>query len=361
MLLRYQVSLRNLVSDEVSMTDEIRIPYEKLVTVISDALAAVGVPSPVRDIEAQVTAEADLLGVPSHGIRMLPILVRGIREGRATANPQIKILRERAATCLIDGDNGPGRYVSVHAMNLAVDRAKQFGVGVCVATRVTHWGRAHAYAYRAAQAGCIGICTTNAIPNMLGFDSTRPILGNNPLAIGVPRAGRDPIVLDMAMSQAALGKVGTYLREGKAVPANWGLDSDGNSTDDPSKILSSGRVLPFGDHKGAGLAMMMELLTGALAGGLLSQEIARSEKAGLDPNASKFFLALDVEAFVDKERFAQRADDFLNALREMEPGLTITFPGERGWQTRDANLRDGIPIHREIVEQLRGIGIQLSH
>lgn len=341
------------------MTDEIRIPYEKLVTVISDALAGVGVPSPVRDIEAEVTAEADLLGVPSHGIRMLPILVHGIREGRATANPQIKILRERAATCLIDGDNGPGRYVSVYAMNQAIARAKNFGVGVCLATRVTHWGRAHAYAYRAAQAGCIGICTTNAIPNMLGLNSMRPLLGNNPLAIAVPRGSHDPIVLDMAMSQAALGKVGTYLREGKSVPANWGLDTQGNPTDDPSKILSSGRVLPFGDHKGAGLAMMMELLTGALAGGLLSQEIVKIEQAGLDPNASKFFLALDVDAFVDKERFAQRVDDFANALHTMEPELMITFPGERGWENRDRNLRDGVPIHRAIVKQLKAIGVVL--
>lgn len=343
------------------MSNEIRIPREKLVSIICDTLASVGVPLHICAVEAEVMAEADLLGVPSHGIRMLPLLMRGIREGRATANPQIKILRERTATILIDGDNGPGRYVSVQAMQYAVKRAKEFGIGVCIATRVTHWGRAHAYAYCAAQAGCVGICTTNAIPNMLGFGSLNPLLGNNPLAIAVPRGDRDPIIFDMAMSQAAVGKVGTCLREGKSVPGNWGLDASGNPTNDPSAILASGRIMPFGDHKGAGLAIMMELLTGALAGGLFSQEIAQVDKAGLDPNTSKFFLAIDVDAFIDKERLAQRIDDFLNLLREMEPGLTITFPGERGWQTRDANLRDGVPIHREIVEQLKSIGVELSH
>lgn len=341
------------------MTDEIRIPHAKLVSIIRDTLSSLGVPSHICNIEAEVMAEADLLGVPSHGVRMLPGLVRGIREGRATANPQIKILRERAATVLLDGDNGPGRYVSVIAMQHAIDRAKNFGVGVCVATRVTHWGRAHAYACRAAQADCIGICTTNAIPNMLGFGSLNPLLGNNPLAIGIPRGNREPIILDMAMSQAALGKVGTFAREGKPVPPTWGLDANGQPTNDPATILASGRVLPFGDHKGAGLAIMMELLTGALAGGLLSQEIVKIEKTGLDPNTSKFFLAIDVSAFIDKERFVQRIDDFLNYLREMEPGLTITLPGERGWQTRDENLRNGIPIHREIVEQLKAIGVML--
>lgn len=342
------------------MPDEIRIKHEKLVALITQTLASVGVPAPIRDVEAQVMAEADLFGVPSHGIRMLPILVRGIRDGKVNPNPQIKIVRERPATFLLDGDNGPGRYVSVQAMRRAVERAKQFGVGACVATRVTHWGRAHAYAYRAAQAGCIGICTTNAIPNMLAYGSSQPLLGNNPLAIGVPRGERDPIVLDMAMSQAAVGKVGTYLREGKSAPTNWGLDANGNPTDDPAAILASGKLLPFGDHKGAGLALMLELLTGALAGGLFSFEVFQHEKTGLDPDSSKLFIALDVQAFVEQERFTQRIDDLLAWLRDAEPGLTIVYPGERGWQTRDQNLRDGVPIHREIVEQLRAGGVMLT-
>ncbi|MEW5719606.1 MAG: Ldh family oxidoreductase [Chloroflexota bacterium] len=342
------------------MPDEIRIKYENLIALIAQTLADVGVPAPVREIESQVMADADLLGVPSHGVRMLPGLVRAIRAGKTNPEPQIKILRERAATCLLDGDNGPGRFVSAQAMQRAIVRAKQFGVGACVATRVTHWGRAHAYAYRAAHAGCVGICATNAIPNMLAFGSTRPLLGNNPLAIGVPRGARDPIVLDMAMSQAAVGKVGTYLREGKAAPLNWGLDASGKPTNDPAAILASRRLLPFGDHKGAGLALMLELLTGALAGGMLSQEIAHNDSTGSDPNSSKFFIALDVAAFVDPERFTQRVDDMLAWLRDAEPGLTITYPGERGWQTRDQNLRDGVPIHREIVEQLKAIGVVLA-
>jgi LDH2 family malate/lactate/ureidoglycolate dehydrogenase len=342
------------------MPNEIRVKYENLVTLIAQTLTSVGVPAPVREIESQIMAEADLLGVPSHGVRMLPGLVRGIRAGKTNPNPQITLLRERAATCLLDGDNGPGRYISAQAMQRATERAKQFGIGACLATHVTHWGRAHAYAYRAAQAGCIGICATNAIPNMLAYGSTRPLLGNNPLAIGVPRGDRDPIVLDMAMSQAAVGKIGTYLREGKSAPTNWGLDADGKPTNDPAAILASRRLLPFGDHKGAGLALMVELLTGALAGSALSQEIAQSDRTGLDPNSSKLFIALDVDAFVDQEHLAQRVDDLLAWLCDAEPGLTITYPGERGWHTRDQNLRDGVPIHCEIVGQLKTIGVVLT-
>lgn len=342
------------------MNDEIRVKYEKLVQIIRQTLTSVGVPAPICDIEAQVMAEADLLGVPSHGVRMLPGLVQAIREGRATANPQLRILRERAATCLLDGDHGPGRFVSVRAMQHAVERARQFGVGVCLAKRMTHWGRAHAYAYRAAQAGMIGACTTNAIPNMMAWESTRPLLGNNPLAIGAPRGrGQEPIVLDMAMSQAAVGKIGTYLREGKKVPLSWGLDGSGQPTDDPAAILSSGRLLPVGGHKGAGLALMMELLTGALSGGLFSHEIVQVDATGLDPDASKLFLALDVQAFVDPERFAQRVQDLNSFLHNAEPGLTITLPGKRGWQIKERNLAEGVPIHKDIVAQLQSIGVSL--
>ncbi len=341
------------------MPDEIRVPHARLVAIIRNTLTTTGVPLAFAEIEAEVMAEADLVGVPSHGIRMLPGLVRAIREGRANAQPQIKAVRERAATLLIDGDNGPGRYLSVYAARQAVERAKQFGAGVCLATRVTHWGRAHAYAYRIAQAGCIGICTTNAIPNMAAYGSAHPLLGNNPLAIGVPRSSRDPVVLDMAMSQAAVGKVGTYLREGRPVPEGWGVDAAGRPTTDPAAILSGGIVLPFGDHKGAGLALMMELMTGALAGSLLSHEIGARDSSGLDAEATKIFIALDVQAFIPAERFDQRVEDLLNYLHTAEPGLSIAYPGERGWQTRDRNLRDGVPIHREIVEQLDAIGVAL--
>ena len=341
------------------MPDQIRIEHERLVTLIAQVLADLGVRSPACTVEAEVMVEADLLGVPSHGVRTLPMLVYALKQGRANANPQLKITRERAATCVIDGDNGIGRYVSVEAMQHAVARAKIFGVGVCLANRVTHWGRAHAYAYRAAQAGCIGICTTNAIPNMLGWNSKLPLLGNNPLAIGVPRGNQDPVVLDMAMSQAAIGKVGTYLREGKAAPLNWGLDADGNPTSDPASILASRRMLPFGDYKGVGLAVMLELITGALAGGLLSQEIVKRDSTGLDADSTKLFIALDVAAFVDPTRLTQRIDDLLADLRNAEPGLQIDYPGDRGWQTRARYLADGIPLHSEIVEQLKTVGVRL--
>lgn len=343
------------------MNSEIRVRHDDLVRTIEDILAAEGVPEHVRRVEAELTAEADLLGVPSHGIRMLPLVVKGLREGRANADPQIRIVRDHDAVCVLDGDRGLGRYVSVYAMTQAVERARRYGVGVCVANRVTHWGRAHAYAYRAALQGTIGVCTTNAIPNMTGWGSKQPVVGNNPLAIGVPQGDSiDPVVLDIAMSQAAVGKIGTYLREGKAAPSGWGLDASGRPTSDPSAILNSGLVLPMGDHKGAGLALMMEVLTGALAGGFLSFEVAQADGSGLDPEGSKFFLALDVSKFVEPERFYERVGALLRSIgdRVGDDGEFL-YPGQRGWETRDRNLVEGVPVHAQIVEQLDKIGVTL--
>jgi LDH2 family malate/lactate/ureidoglycolate dehydrogenase len=339
----------------------IRVAPDALLGVVREAVAAEGVPDHICRVEAEVIVEAELLGVPSHGLLMLPRLVRALRDGRATRDPRLTLLRDHGATCVLDGDNGPGRYVAVQAMQHAVERARRLGAGVCLATRTTHWGRAHAYACRAAWAGMIGVCTTNAIPNMLAFGSTRPLLGNDPLAIGVPRGrGRDPIVLDIAMSQAAVGKIATHRREGVSAPLGWGLDRDGRPTEDPAAILASGNILPMGGHKGAGLALMLELLTGALGGELLSHEVARLDASGLDPGATKLFLAIDVLAFVERERFEQKVEALVDHLRTSEPGRAILLPGERGWQTRDRYRAEGIPIHPAVVEELAGIGVSLT-
>jgi LDH2 family malate/lactate/ureidoglycolate dehydrogenase len=221
----------------------------------------------------------------------------------------------------------------------------------------THWGRAHAYAYRAARNGMVGLCSTNAIPTMAGWGATGKVLGNNPLAIAVPRADQNaPLVLDMAMSQAAVGKVGTLLREGTNVPPGWGLDAQGQPSTDAKAILA-GAVLPFGGHKGAGLALMLELLTAALAGGAFGNEIATADSSGIDAHASKLFVALNPEAFGGMKVLTQRVDDYLGYLAQV--AAPFTWPGERGWKERDFNLVHGVPLHAQIVAQLAAIGLAL--
>lgn len=192
------------------MSDTTTVPYDLLVKKIADRLILAGIAPEQAQIEAEIMSEADLLGVPSHGVRMLPPLLKALSEGRVTINPQFNYVRQLGAIAVLDCNNGPGRYASAKAMQQAMDLAKEFGVGVCLAKNTTHWGRAHAYASRAAQAGLIGMCTTNAIPTMAIGGAKKAVIGNNPLAIGIPGINlQEPAVLDMAMSQAAVGKVGT--------------------------------------------------------------------------------------------------------------------------------------------------------
>jgi len=327
---------------------------------ISDALARDGVPPNVREVEADLMVEAELHGVPSHGLLMLPRLLAGIRQRRANPDPRVRVVRDAAAVCVLNGDRGPGRYVGVQGMRAAMERAGRFGIGACLATETTHWGRAHAYACLAAEEGFIGICTTNAIPNMLVPGASAPTLGNNPLAISAPRGeGRRPIVLDIAMSQAALGRVATAQREGQAVPLGWGLDAEGQPTQDAAAILASQNLLPMGGHKGAGLALMMEILTAALGGGLLSHEVVGADASGLDAGTSKLFVAIDIDAFVDRARFGARVDDLVAHLRAGVPGQVAVLPGERGWLTRAEYERDGIPVHPRVIAALAAAGVDL--
>jgi LDH2 family malate/lactate/ureidoglycolate dehydrogenase len=343
------------------MSPCIRVRPETLEAAVRAALAANGVADAIARVEAEVMVEADRCGVPSHGVLMLPRLLAGLRDGRANPSPALRLVREQGATCVLDGDNGPGRYVAVQAMAQAVARARLHGVGVCLAINTTHWGRAHAYACRAARAGLIGICTTNAIPTMMAPGVPRALLGNNPVAIAVPRGGgQDPVVLDLALTQAAFGKVATHAREGRPVPGDWGADSTGAPTTDPSAILASGLLLPMGGHKGFGLALMMELLTAALAGEAFGHEIAASDATGLDPRATKLFVALDPAAFGDATSFTERVGALLEHLRTSDPEHPQPAPGDRGWHARDEYDRDGIPIHHAVVEQLESAGVRLT-
>ena len=340
---------------------DVRIFFDELCRAVTEALRVHGVEGEIAVLEAAVMAEADLQGVPSHGVRMLPGLLQALRDRRVNADPQIRVVREFGATCLLDGDNGPGRYVACQAMDRAIELARRFGTGVCLALHTSHWGRAHYYAARAAGQGMVGICTTNGMPCMAVWGAKGRVIGNNPLAIAIPRGAEEsPVVLDMAMSKAAVGRVGTCLREGREIPQGWGLDAEGRPSSDAKAILG-GAVLPFGDHKGAGLALMLELLTAALAGGAFGNEIEAGDRSGIDPDSCKLFIALNPEAFGGRDVLAGRVNDYLSYLGGVAAETApFTWPGQRGWSARAANLQQGVPIHREIVAQLKAVGVVLD-
>ncbi len=338
----------------------LRFAYEPLVAALRTALEAAGLPAEIAAVEAELAVEADVQGVPSHGVTRVPVLLKGLKEGRAQASPSLRLLRDKGAICVLDGGRGPGRYVSTKAMGEAVARAKTYGIGACLAAHTSHWGRAHAYAAQAAREGLIGLCMTNAVTSMAGWGLEGRVVGNNPLAIGVPGlTAEEPIVLDMAMSQAAVGKVVTWLREGRPIPPGWGVDARGLPTEDGAAILQ-GAVSPMGDHKGAGLALMIQLMTAVLAGGMLDHELREHDTSGLDSESTKLFLALDVGAFIEPSVFRKRTEDLLSWLNaQARSGEPFLFPGQRGWTERRRSAVEGVPIHPDITAQLTAAGVSL--
>lgn len=338
------------------MSSVTRADYRQLKHSVSQRLQQAGLSEERADIETEIMLEADLAGVPSHGVAMLARLLSALADGRVSATPAETSLRQFGAISLLDCGNGPGRYSALLAMNRAIEQAREFGIGICLAKRTSHWGRAGAYVSRAARQGFIGICSTNAIPTMAAWGTQAKVFGNNPLAIGVPgTAAERPVVLDMAMSQASVGKIATSGREGAPLPKGLGFDSDGNPSADPAAILA-GAVAAMGDHKGAGLALMLELLTAALAGADFTHQLAMRDEGGIDANASKVFIAINIREFIDPDEFSHKVAELFSHLRGASQ--SFQYPGERGWLAHEKNLIAGVPLHADLVQQLAAIGIQ---
>lgn len=335
-----------------------RVNHSQLCQAICQRLQQAGVTTHQATLEAEIMVEADLLGTPSHGVRMLPNLLAALASGQVSATATPRKVSELGAISIVDCANGTGRYASATVMDQAVTQAKQFGVGVCLAKNTSHWGRAHAYASRAAYQGVIGICTTNAIPTMAAWGAKTSVIGNNPLAIGVPGVSQEePIVLDMAMSQAAVGKIATMHREGQANTEHLGLDRHGKATAAPAAILE-GAVTPMGQHKGAGLALMFELLTAALAGAQFGYQLGASGTNSVDTCATKIFIALNINAFIEPELFTQKVAQLLQQLgSEAAP---FHYPSERGWKDKKYNLIHGVPLHQQIVKELLAVGVDIA-
>jgi LDH2 family malate/lactate/ureidoglycolate dehydrogenase len=334
-----------------------RIPYLELVTKVKSLLMAHGLGQERAEIEARIIVDSDLMGVASHGIARLPVLLDAIQEKRVNIKAREKTVHEFAAVCTVDCENGTGRAASMHCMQEAIARAKQFGIGLCLAVNTSHWGRAHSYVAEAAKQSCIGLCTTNAIPTMAAWGSKSKIFGNNPLGIGVPGIDLErPIVLDMAMSQASVGKIATYLQEGKECDQVLGLSADGTPSKDPEEILA-GAVLAMGGYKGAGLAFMMEAMTSVLSSGLLNYELQDKDPSGIDPNASKIFIAINIESFTSLESYQSQVSRLIDRLRPLAP--EFFYPGERGWKSKSENLDLGVPLKIDLLTKLKPYGLSL--
>lgn len=342
------------------MSQPKRIAHADLEQFFLDALTAVGVPPHVAMIEAQIGAEVDLHGGHTHGVALLPAAIDYIRQGILAPDPNFETIVESPASRLIDAGGGIGRFSSAQGMDWALERAQQYGVGACVVRSVGHWGRGHSYALRAARAGLVGLAFTNAFANFPAWGTRVPSLGNNPLAIGVPTADGEPVVLDLAMTQSSISRVRQAEAAGRSVPEGWGLDERGRPTTDPSALLQSWRFLPMGQHKGSGLAFMVDLLTAGLAGGLLAFEQGTEERPTDSAGGStKCFIAL--KPFGDW--LHSRSADLKAHIKSVEAAPEqgpVQWPGEGSYQRRTDYVKHGIALEAALANQVEELARDLE-
>ncbi len=333
-------------------------------SLIADAFVAAGLPQADAGACADLMTEADLTGADGHGIFRLPQYVRRLKAGGFNARPHITVTKTAPATAVVDGDNGMGHLVMSRAANEAIAMAREAGVSWVGVRRSNHAGPAGLYAEMPAAQGMLGFYAAVANANhMATWGGADLLLGTNPLAIGVPTGGK-PLVFDMATSIVAYGTVKKYALRGLTMPEGWFVKPQtGEAITDPGKS-GEGILLPMGEYKGSGLALMIGLLAGVLNGANFGRDVVDFNADDTsETNTGHFIIVADVARFVPLQIFTAEVDRHVRDLRASArlPGVDeIRLPGDRRAQCRDERLRDGVPIAAPLLAQLDKLAAELK-
>ena len=341
-----------------------RVRPEALAGFIARAFVATGMPEADASTVAALMTEAELQGSDGHGAIRLAPYVKRIRAGGINLRPDIRVVQERAATALIDGDNAMGHLVMSKAAQLAVEKARSAGMAWVGSVHSNHAGPASLYARMALPHDMIGLYfavgNANHLPPWGGLTM---LLSTNPIAVAVPAHDEPPVVLDMATTVAAYGKVKAKAQRGEPMPEGWMIDRQGRPLTDPTRA-DEGFLLPIGGYKGYGLALIVGLLSGTLNGAAMGREVVDFNHDFQTPtNTGQAIAMIDIAAFGDPAEFKQRVDVLVREMRSSErlPGVDrIWLPGEQSHAKRIANQRDGIAIGAGLRTALDAVATDLG-
>ncbi|HVC32550.1 MAG TPA: Ldh family oxidoreductase [Chloroflexota bacterium] len=333
-----------------------KVDAAKLERLVAAIYAELGVPQEDAALLGNALVDADLRGVNSHGCRWVSVYARNIRNGGANLQPVIRVVRDDGATCVLDGDGGLGHILAARAMKLAIQRAKEHGVGVVSLRNSQHIGALAYYTQMAANAECLGYCTTNAGVVMVPPGGREKIVGLNPLSWAAPTARPWSFNLDMATSVVAGSKLGMASERGETIPLGWAIDRDGNPTDDPKKGQEGG-ILPLGGPKGYGLSVMLDIMAGVLSGGRFGRGLGAKGSAQL-------YQALDIAHFIPMDDFKSRMEELIQQIKgsALAPGSKgIFFPGEIEYNLKQDRRASGLPldafVRGEIKREAEALGL----
>lgn len=329
----------------------------------SDVFEHCGVPRPDAEIGAEVALWAQLHGSDSHGIVHLPLYVRGLLDRTIKAQPAFAMTRPMPACAVLDADHGLGLVASRRAIDLAIDIAKQLGLGAVAVRNSSHFGAAGYYADRAAGQGLIGLAFTNAMPAIAPTGGSEGLLGTNPIGAAFPIPGADPVIADMATAVVARSRIRHALAAGqKSIPEGWALDPSGRPTTDPA-VAVKGSLLPIGGPKGYALSLMVEILCSALSDGEPGFQVTYENMVKRPSNICQFFLVLNPEGFVGGERYGARMThiaEVIGKAKAMEGEAPPRLPGARGHAVKRKAAAEGIAMFGNLRSALNNVAGMLE-
>jgi LDH2 family malate/lactate/ureidoglycolate dehydrogenase len=340
---------------------EIRIEEGKLRRFCENIFAKAGLSQGDAFTVSDSLIFANLRGIDSHGVVRFPFYVRRLKEGGTKIKPKIEKIREKAASVLLDGNNGMGQVVGMYATQLAMQKAREAGVCLVGAKGSSHYGVASYYTVKTAEADMIGLSLTNGPPVMAAWGGAKAVICNNPLSIAAPYQPQRPVVLDIAMSRVAGGKVRLAAKNKQKIPVGWIIDRHGRNTENPNDLADGGALLPFGEHKGYGLTVMLEILAGVLTGaGMLAQIPMWLKEIRTPLNVGHCFIAIGIETFMDLEDFKKRLEWAIQEIKSSPPAegaKEVFFPGELELKIEEERRKRGIPISEAVWHDLEQMSV----
>ncbi len=348
------------------------IPFDVIESIMVSLLNKSGIPQEDAKIVADVLITADKLGVDSHGSnRLKPIYLDRIKDGILNPLTEIEIVKEGPTTAVIDGHNGMGHVISKFSMQMAIDKAKKYGMGMVAVRNSTHYGIAGYYAMMATKQNLIGVTGTNARPSIAPTFGVENMMGTNPLTFGIPTDEDFPFLLDCATSVTQRGKIEIYARENKPVPKGWVIDEMGESKTNSREILQDlidgkAALTPLGGigeetggYKGYGYSLVVEILSAALQSGAYMKMLLGYKDGKKAPYPlGHFFIAMDVDAFNDVNEFKKISGDILREIRasKLAPGAKQIFsPGEKEYLNWMYRKDKGVPFNESLIAEFQSL------
>ncbi|MGM0400166.1 MAG: Ldh family oxidoreductase [Chloroflexota bacterium] len=338
---------------------QVRIDWKVLEDFTKKIFVEMGMRPEDAETEARVLVWANLRGIDSHGVLRVPQYLASVQKGGMNPDPDIQVLRETPAVIFVDGDHAFGPVVTTFTMERVMEKAGEVGIGWGLIRNTTHQGAMGYYALLAAEKGMAGIALVSNPPNMAPYGAKARGIHNSPIAISVPAKEHRPLVLDMATSVAAGGKVDLAVDKGVSIPEGWALDVEGNPTTDPEEAAI---LLPFGAYKGSNLAIMFACLSNIMAGNpLVAPTLAGEEVRPGTQNS--VVAAVDIGTFSDLEMFKENVDDLVDGIKGLpkaEDFDEILMPGELEDRVHEERAEEGIPLPEGTVQNLREVAEKLG-